>query len=615
MSAVDESDGEAEESKSSSTALVPRSVDPTLRFAPHRDRAGRNLVMWHAVGLASFIAIPAIGAAGAAVGIGAVAYGWLSTLLRGQAPEQILRARASLASNPERALGILTRWARSAAPAAHRLEAAGHVAVLRLDAGDVAGAIDILRFETRDESRPVHVRSLERGLIGELMRSILAWLSPGAFPRVAGAAAFELRPEQREGLSRPGDVDEFSDLVQLLRVLESAAGDNREAALLAWRECRDSDLGRRFPGLLLIAHAAAARRLPELRDELESHLSSNPDAQGFLQKVFPEFGAGSVRDIYREAALPADGGDEADRALAIVSAPERVTLAASQVARPNDYRAITTSVLWRWMAIGGGVGIGMIGLGALAGGFVGAWTAGMAAAYLGAPVTVIGAIRGMRVARRRLRLAPLWRLDPRPPEPWLDEFERCPLVRGGSAAVSREHLSLFVASVQAEAELAEGRAFAAWSTVEWYVRGFSAAHLEAGALYPVASSLIRVATLSGHTAEAQRVLQALHAAPADRDRRGRTGYGTAPRALALASALVSARMGKWTQAAEQLRTAASLPGVWMSEQDASLYDLVALVARHRTHTDVGKPNQERLEQHAEWLQHLLPELYEDIRDV
>jgi hypothetical protein len=605
------------------TALVPRAVDPRLRFVGHRDRGFGRLLGWNAVGIGLLTTAPLGPYAWAGIasigGIGAVIYGWLSMLGRGQLGDRILRARAHLRTHPEQALGMLEALAEARLPAAYRLEAAGHAALIALERGDVAHAIDLLSFESADDGPGARARGLERGLVGELARSILAWLSPGAFERVASASAFELDPAQREGLARPGDVEEFLELVSLLRVLEATAAAEREPVLMAWRQCRDSGLARRFPRLFLIARAAAARRLPEIRDELEAQLLHRPDDQAFLQRVFPEFsGAGRGESVYREPAVVADGGDEADRALALVSAPPRVALAARRMAGIVEHREMSVVVIRQWLLLGAAATAATIMVGAIAGGAAGAWATSMLAAYVGAPVAVIGGLRGMRRGKARLRLAPLRRLDPPPAPEWMREFESSPPVRGAASGLAHEHMLLYVACVQAEHELVQGRGFEAWSLVEWYVRGVSPQRLELGTLFPVAASLVRICALTGHVEEARRLSDGMAAAVAAgrRGQRHRTAYGSAPGALARARALVLARAGKWSEVPTQLELTARLPDVWMAERDRALYDLVALVARQRSPSgslaSSPVPDPARLEPHIAWIARLAPELLEDL---
>jgi hypothetical protein len=617
VSAAERDDDPSADDQPQTRALVPRSVDRSLRFVGHHDRNLRHVVAWSAVGTSLLLSAPL----GPTVwtlfalfgGFGTIVYGWVGAVARGHLPDRILRARALLRSQPEAAVGQLERLARAPLPAPHRLEAAGHAALLALDGGKISRAIELLDFDVGDAPAGVRARGVERGLVGELARSILAWISPGAFSQVAASPSFELSPEQREGLARPEDVDEFLDVLSLLKVLEATAATDREPALLAWRQCKDSNLRARFPGLFLIARAAAAKRLPAIRDELEHELLENHRARELLEHVFPEFSGGGGREgIYREPAVPLDGGDEADRALALVSAPEEIALAARRTASPAEFRRGTTDTMRRWLMTGAGVTASVILFGAAVGGAVGAWTASMFAAYLGAPVAVIGAIRGMRAARARLRLAPLLRLAQAVPPEWLMEFERSPLLKGSASALQHEHVLLYVACVRAEQELDEGRAFTAWKMLEWYCRGFSPERIEAASLYPVAASLVRVASLTGHLTEAQRVSDALSAARSTRDRFARTAYGSAPCALALARALMFARRGKWNDAAGQLDLAARLPGVWMSGRDEALYDLLLLVARQRTDHTLREPDRGLVMGHADWFRQVVPELFEDL---
>lgn len=179
MSAA-ERDDDPDAAASSTTALVPRAVDPALRFVGHRDRGFGRLLAWNGVGIALLSTASLGPAAWAGIaslsGIGAIVYGWLSTLGRGQLGDRILRARAHLRTNPEQATGVLEALAHASIPSAYRLEAAGHLALLALERGDVARAIDVLAFESTDGGTGPRGRGLERGLIGELVRSILAWL-------------------------------------------------------------------------------------------------------------------------------------------------------------------------------------------------------------------------------------------------------------------------------------------------------------------------------------------------------------------------------------------------------------------------------------------------------
>ncbi|NJK32566.1 MAG: hypothetical protein HC927_09245, partial [Deltaproteobacteria bacterium] len=145
-----------------------------------------------------------------------------------------------------------------------------------------------------------------------------------------------------------------------------------------------------------------------------------------------------------------------------------------------------------------------------------------------------------------------------------------------SAPLRRDQLELYLCCVRAEQELAHGELEAAWAWVAWWFADRDYRKPPKVSLYPVASTLLRVAALSNHMAEARSLASVVEASPVRRFRATRrTVHGDDPRALGHAKALVFARVGAWTEAAGALEGIASLPGIICTERDEVLYVLLA----------------------------------------
>jgi hypothetical protein len=103
---------------------------------------------------------------------------------------------------------------------------------------------------------------------------------------------------------------------------------------------------------------------------------------------------------------------------------------------------------------------------------------------------------------------------------------------------------------------------------------------EVGPLHPVGSTLLRVAALAGRFADAKllsRVLERTAASP----QRARSLYGTAPRALAYARAIVAGRASRFDVVASELALAARHPWVQLPVRDHAVLVRLGELARER----------------------------------
>jgi hypothetical protein len=562
------------------TELAPRGLDRTLRF--QRDGRTRMLAFLGSNLVAGGLLLSLVGAPAwwimTALVLAPALFlsSWASAMRPSSAATRIARARLLVGRNRLSAMDALETISRHGwTPENQRLEAAGHVAMLALDLGDVDRAVAVLTRGADETRGGVRDRGLERGLIGEVMRSILAWLRPEApLGSIAHSSAFELDPSQRSGLARPGDVDLFNGLVDLLRVLEFSADADTLGLARAWDRCKDGWLARRLPGLMTIARVAASRRIPAEHDLLTRDLARDHRLQGFIEGVFPDFASmvPDVHRIYRVAARGGDGQDGEPTALAKVSAPEEVRAVLATAKRSREFLVLNEPPVRRaamTLAVGSGLAV-----------VTTLMTQVFAPSLLGIMALlssglIISSIRKVVLhSRARQQIAPLLEAGTnRPPEEWAREFAESPLMRGGATGLREHHMLLYVACIMAQRELLDGRPAEAWSRVQWWFRGLSVEGVELQPLYPVAACLLRVAAMAGMLGDARRLADALdRLRPADE--LGRSAYGSAPRGLYLGRALLEARSGHWAGCADHLRRAARFTEVWMDSRDRLLYESI-----------------------------------------
>lgn len=440
-----------------------------------------------------------------------------------------------------------------------RLEAAGRLALAALERGQLHEAVapladaesDVLRVE-----RPS--RGLGLGLLGELMRSMLSRLGVSRFTRVAESSA--LAPGSPQAPADERDREEYMALLSMLELLEAEAGAPLSVLEAAWRRMRATHLAERFAGLSLIADAAVARRLPAARSAIEQVFEQRERARwarSLLDGLFPslldEIGLGEQgyrRPGHGSRALVAmDSYQPPAEILELVEAHDRGEL------------------------------VGRFGTAvSLAAGPVGALA--MSLSGVGAFALLLGAAGLSGNLERSLRAGPLLAMPYGPRRAWLRELAAAPdapaPLGDRHAPLRSDALALYLCCIRAEQALAKGEPAQAWDWIAWWFADRDNRRGPKLSLYPVASSLLRVACLSNHMVEARSLAELLEPGPAQRfGLRRRTVHGDAPRALALAKALVYGRAGAWSEAARALEKVAGEPGVIMSERDEVLYALMA----------------------------------------
>ena len=446
-------------------------------------------------------------------------------------------------------------------PTAIRLEAAGRLAAAALDRGALAEAVAILETVDGPAEDPRPARALGLGLIGELMRSLATRLGTSRFRRCAESSA--LAPGNPQAPANEDDRDSYLALLGVLELLEAEAGAPQSVLEAAWRRVQASSLERRFPGIALIADAAVSARLPAARSAIEARLAAGDEPSRWtrttLAGLFPELVASLGEQGYRSPAREA-------AALATMNRWRPPAAIAELLADHEDGTTARVSErLGRVLSLGAGP----LAAGAMA---------------LGGPLPLAGlglaGLLGVGI-QRKLRARPVAAMPYGPTASWLREIAEAPdapaPLGDRSAPLRRDQLELYLSCVRAEQELARGDIEAAWDWVAWWFADRDYRRAPRLSLFPVASSLLRVACLSGHNAEARSLAEVLEPGPSWRGRLARrTVFGDAPRALAHARCVVYTRVGAFSEAARALEGAASLPRVIVSERDEVLHVLVAL---------------------------------------
>jgi hypothetical protein len=458
-----------------------------------------------------------------------------------------------------------------------RLEAAARLAIEAFENGEVSAAIQHLDLGEQDHHQHRRRRSWEAGLRGEVMRAILAWLSPDRFGEYGVARS--------ETIREPEDDAEGAALLAALRVLEAAGRPDDGPLLAAWNDTRGSELRVLLPTLHTVVSAVTAERIPHLADALHQRLRDDQTGRlrALLRRLFPRMQL-LVDDGYR--GVSADPNLDAERAGLEIVAPEELTA----LARPDDASVAplrggsSTARIFGFVyasAMLMGALLTIVGaplaLGLVAGFFM--------ALYVGTPIAAVWGGNANEARERGRRVAALRALHPPPPGPWLVECAAGPpgpVVRSSGyrklAEIPVSQMVLYVACIRAEQALARGDVDEAWKLVEWWFAGIVGALPSPDPMYAVGSSLIRIATLTGHLGRAQELAQLVpeHDSPWD-DTSRRTAYGNAPRALALARALLLAHRGQWDHSAGFVESAAMARPVYLPPSDQALYG--ALVRR------------------------------------
>ncbi len=485
----------------------------------------------------------------------------------------LARARLLHAQETQRGLAALEAVAQSGALAEVRLEAAGLVAEHRIESGDLRGAIDALSIHEQDSGRTRRRRNWEVGLRGEVLRSILAWLSPGSFVEsgVAGSDAFDERDITDEGRA----------LVALLRVFERASETDDGALASAWRDARGANLSGLYPTLFVVGLAVAAERLHHLIDRLHEVLDGERGDfyRSVLRQLFPRMqlldGGG-----YREASP--EEPTTITQALTVAAPKQVVALARQEDLVPpssfapkafaGTYGALIAMSTIAGIALGSGVAGAVMGL--------------MMSVYIGTPFAAIWGSRRTQALRRAHRVEVLAALVPTPPRAWLEECASGPpgpVTRTSGyrrlLPIPEGTMVVYVAVAKAEEALERLEADEAWSYVSWWFESFSGRLQHDTSMYAAGSALVRVAALTGHLSDARRLMSALPERGNDWDSPlNRSIRGNAPFATRLAEALLLALEGDWEMTRARIEWALQANSVALSEKDRALYERIAYQA-------------------------------------
>lgn len=493
--------------------------------------------------------VPAVGAAGVAAVVLTTVPG---RFRRGAG--RVEAALRALDSEPARAAAQLAALSRSrSVDPALRAAAAGHVAALALDTGDLDRAVDAVRRFGNQGEPP----ALGLGLFAELMRGILLRLG---VPNIESRASIDELVPRRCTAAGQRQRDRYRALLALCAVIDArtSASDSRLAS--SWRRMRATSLASLFPGLAFIADAAAADRVPAAATAFEQSWAKK-GGRGPLcacvERLFPSVeqrvGGRGYRVEAGTALEPADP--------ALHRAPNEVRALASSGTRGRAARGL-------WFAARAAAP-GLAGLALAAG-------SGGAAVGLG----LAGAVSVWQ--HRNLRVRAIARMPRGPTSAWLREMAQAPDAPLGdrNAPLRPEQIELYIACVRAEQALARADAQGAWSQLAWWFEDRDYRRPPSLSVEPVASTLLRVAALADRQGHARSLAHAMRPGGAPRLRypmtlRRRTVFGDAPAALGYARAMVFARANAWSEAARALEGVASARPVVRTERDEVLHALVA----------------------------------------
>ncbi|MBV1858793.1 MAG: hypothetical protein KUG77_10305 [Nannocystaceae bacterium] len=493
--------------------------------------------------------------------------------LAGRGKAKLAAARTSYRHDTARGLAALETVAQSGALPEVRLEAAAHVALHQIEQGDIRGAIDTLSIREQDATKFRRRRNWEVGLRGELLRSILAWLSPGSFAE-SGVAASDAFNER--------DIDEHGRaLLALLRVLERAAAPEDGALAQSWRDTRGTELHSLFPTLHIIGLSVASERVHHLLDSLHERLDGDRGEQfrSVLRQLFPRM---QLLDTsgYREASP--DEPVSMTRALAVAVPKEVVALAKlDDIVEPGSDAPAAFATTYS-------VVMGLCAAAGLAGGsgLVGAVVGVFMSIYFGTPIAAIWGSRRTQAARRAHRIAPLAALQPAPPTPWLVECASGPpgpVARTSGyqklLPIPEGTMVVYVAVARAKDALMRREHDEAWQHVAWWYEGFSGRLQHDESMYGAGSALVSIAALTGHLADARRLMSVLPERGNEWDTpQTRTFWGNAPFATRLTDALLLALEGEWDMVKARLEWALQSAAVHLSEHDRALVELIVYKA-------------------------------------
>ncbi len=270
----------------------------------------------------------------------------------------LANARGLYARDPSRGIEALRNVAHSKALPEFRIEAATDLAEARLGHADIRGAIDALTIHEPDAKNARRRRNWTAGLRGELLRSILSWLSPGSFVEegVAGSDAFDEMNAGPHGLA----------LLSMLRVLERASEPDDGELAAAWRNLVSTGLGGLYPMLYIIALAVAAERLPHLQDEFHERLESDEPGQlrDVLRQLFPRMhllDGGGYRVAAAEEPLDSETAIAVPPPAKLTALAEPVSLVPPGSDAPMTFMTTYATVITVATGLGIGIGGGFVG--------------------------------------------------------------------------------------------------------------------------------------------------------------------------------------------------------------------------------------------------------------
>jgi hypothetical protein len=424
---------------------------------------------------------------------------------------------------------LRARWL----PANVRCDAAGWLALGLIEHGELDQAVEALR-ESSPRSRRWRVRGSVSGFFGEAVRAIVRRLDPRTGWSIVSSDVLHPRPDEHKATP-------WLSLVRAaLRLLEAIEAGDHGLVAIRWAEL-PRPLTVRAPVLTMLLRIEAARVVPELRAELDTHIRAmHPGVQRLLferASALVDDGASSYRVL---ATIPWTG-ERALEPLGVQTPPTRWS-ATIFISAPAASATMLAIALQAWWFVGTTVGI---------------WALGK-----------------LRIGRRR-RIRGLVELGV-PRSTWLRELghmrSRSHHTRPSwtTALAPFEHgdTVLVLAVRRAERALLIGDRDAAHAAIAWWLDNASPRVIQE--LDPVAlgAALLRLAALLGFD-DAVRRLEALPSST----RRGmpRSGHGDAPRAMSMARAIVAARRHDWEAAAEHVQEALAQPKIDLDPIDYDLY--------------------------------------------
>ena len=569
-------------------ALARRSEVRPARFVPitTRNRVSLSVLILIAIGST----VPLAMSPWVAGIIGGAAAGGLAALF-GLGRRRLRRTVRQL-GDPDRRAAALEDLRRLAdtpfrvQPVA--VDALGYSLLAALDRAELQDAIGYARRIAQMSGDPVRRRLPVMGFLGEAAASLLGRLFDETRIPVVSGDAFRLS-------DAGGGEDAAPDLevlVHALRVLEACDARDAGAVVRAFNELALEDLRRRHPVVAVLVQARASEIVPELDDGLRMVIRELPQTgRQLVEQRFPSLRS-PADATYRESAPEL----AESTSLAVRAAPEALS-AIEPSSAPSRWLPVVPRAVriigWGYAVMG--IAMASMGEGMLM----------MLAALAFVPMTM----GGLYHARARVR--PLQRAGIES-SARLREL-RAMRTRGASRRsdvarlypFERGELMLVIGLHRAERALEAGDLEEAHDQLAWWTAGADEATLSRLDPIAIAASTIRVTALLGMHDLALRTSRTFQSSPTKLKKR--TGHGDAPRALALARALVHGTVQRWSEAAAELAIATDAPPVELDRFEQTLYG--TLVRRVRAHGQPIPSGLARLAEasSAEWIDRIWPE--------